>query len=375
MNDATVLVQTKGNVSNAKPIVTPIYQSSAFHSGDPYFYSRKTNPNFEEVESVLSKMDMAADAVLFSSGMAAISAVLGLLGPGKILTVNRLVYGCSYRLLADYGEQYGVEVRYQDFCDTKLGQPAMDSRTDMVFFETPTNPFLRTVPIAKIAELLHGSKPEGLVVVDNTWATPLFQKPLRHGADVCVYSCSKFFSGHSDLILGAVTTSNVAVAERLRKTRFYQGSVPDPFASWLLRRSLYTLHVRMEQHQRNTGEVVSFLRGHPAVQEVYFPDVDGVQLKGYGGLLFARLKWTSFKAVEHFMQSLKLFEYGTSMAGVTSAVACPYYGSHLSMTTEEKKSIQLENNVVRLSIGLEDTGDLISDLSRALDAATADEGS
>jgi cystathionine gamma-lyase/cystathionine gamma-lyase/homocysteine desulfhydrase len=366
MKDTTFLVRHKTDYSQAKPVSTPIFQASAFKAGDPYFYSRKSNPNFEEVEAVLSHLEGAKHALLVSSGMAAIAAVLSLLHRGDVLVVNKLIYGCSYRFLVDYGQDHGISVRFADLSDIQCAQQAITPDTTMVFFETPTNPFLKTVQIAEMAQLLHSVNPAGMVVVDNTWATPLFQKPLQLGADICVYSGSKFFSGHSDIILGAVTTSNDRIAEKVEKQRFYSGAVPDPFAAWLLRRSLQTLGIRMERHQRSTVLVADFMENHPAVHQVFLPSIEENQLQAYGGLLFARLNLQNYKSVEMFMKSLELFDLGTAMASVASAVACPFFGSHLSMTPEEKADIGLDEFLVRLSIGLEDPADLIADLDQAL---------
>ena len=366
MHDTTFLVRHKTDYSQAKPVSTPIFQTSAFRSGDPYFYTRKSNPNFEEVEAILALLEGGGHALLLSSGMAAISSILSLLRPGDVLLVNQLIYGCSFRFFTDYGKDHGITVRFADLTDLTSAVAAITSDTAMVFFETPTNPFLKTVRIADIASILHSANPAGLVVVDNTWATPLFQKPLQLGADICVYSGSKFFSGHSDLILGAVTSRRDDVAEKLEKQRFYAGAVPDPFAAWLLRRSLQTLGIRMERHQRSTERIAHFLTEHERIAQVFLPTVDGKQLRAYGGLLFARLAVPTYNDVRSFMETLTLFDQGTPMASVASAVACPYYGSHLSMTPEEKAAVGLDEYLFRLSIGIEETDDLIADLGKAL---------
>jgi cystathionine gamma-lyase/cystathionine gamma-lyase/homocysteine desulfhydrase len=367
MKDETILVRHKVDYSDAKPISTPIFQTSAFKSGDPYFYSRNANPNFAEVEEVLKNLDAAESAVLLSSGMAAISATLSLLKPGDQLVVSELIYGCSYRLFCDFCEHQNISLQFADFTSQEALKAVITPKTNMVFFETPTNPFVKTIDIQQVSNQLHTANPAGIVVVDNTWATPLFQKPLLFGADIAVYSGSKFFSGHSDIIIGAVTTSKEELSKKLKGYRFYHGALPDPFNAWLLRRSLQTLGIRMERHQKSTEIVANYLKNHPRITQVYLPQVDGKQLLGYGGLLFIRLNCQAYETIQTFMNALELFDLGTSMASVASAVANPYNGSHLSMTPEEKAKISLDEFVVRLSIGLENPDDLIADLEKALE--------
>ncbi len=363
----TLLVRAKMRFADADPISTPIFQTSAFRSGDPYFYTRNTNPNFQEVEDLFNRLDHGAGAVLYASGMGAIDAVLGLLQPGDKLLVHSLIYGCSYRFLSDHAERLKLRIEFLDLSDSKALAKVLDARTKMVFFETPTNPFLRTINIRQIASVAKKKNPACWVVVDNTWATPLFQNPLELGADVAVYSCSKFFSGHSDLILGVAIARDREVVESLRKKRFYSGAVPDPFAAWLLRRSLQTLDVRLQRHVENTRRVLKFLGGHPAVKSICFPDVDGKQLRDYGGMLFFNLADDPEGAkADRFAGALRLFDRGTSLASVGSAVAVPYTGSHLSMTEVEKARIGLDRSLIRLSIGIESGDDLIADINSAI---------
>ncbi|MEK7232858.1 MAG: aminotransferase class I/II-fold pyridoxal phosphate-dependent enzyme [Elusimicrobiota bacterium] len=349
--------------------MTPIFQTAAFRSGDPFFYTRSDNPNFREVEELFAFLDGGAGAVLFASGMAAVDAVLGLLKPGDRMAAHPLIYGCSYRLIVDHCARLGIRLDFADLSKTKALHSALHADTKIVFFETPTNPFLKSIDIRRLAEAVKVKSPRALVVADNTWATPLFQTPLALGADIALYSCSKFFSGHSDLILGAATAKDKAVLEMLRKRRFYSGAVPDPFAAWLLRRSLQTLEVRLRRQVENTRRILSFLKRHPAVREVFFPRVDGTQLKAYGGMLFLRLDGDpDGRKADALADALRLFDRGTALACVSSAVAIPYTGSHLSMTEAEKAGIGLDKSLVRLSIGLEAAEDLIADLKRALKA-------
>jgi cystathionine gamma-lyase/cystathionine gamma-lyase/homocysteine desulfhydrase len=368
--DNTLLVREKVDFYSARPISTPIFQTSAFHSGDPNFYSRNTNPNFADLEQLLYKLDHATGCISFSSGMAAISAAIHLLKPGDTLVAGVLIYGCTYRYLNDYCAQMGIKLIFTDLSKSDYFQAVINTETSMVFFETPTNPFLKVIDIKMVSDHLKEVNPLGIVVVDNTWATPLHQKPLDFGADITLYSGSKFFSGHSDVIIGAACVKSDVLYRRLKDYRFYQGALPDAFSAWLTRRSMQTLHLRLQRHIENTQKIAEYLRTEPLVEKIYLPEVDGTQLKAYGGILFFQLATTSLTHVECFMKSLKLFDMGTSMASVASAVANPFNGSHLSMSPSEKAAIGLNEFCIRLSLGLEDSEDLISDLHNAFKKTT-----
>jgi cystathionine gamma-lyase/cystathionine gamma-lyase/homocysteine desulfhydrase len=364
MKDVTRLIRHKISTQYVKPVSTPIFQTSAFKSGDPYFYTRKSNPNFAEVEEIFCELEAGEKAVLLSSGMTAISAALHLLSPDDRLLVNKLIYGCSYRFFCDFCQQFKITLEFVDLSTTD-GFSKLDTGVDMVFLETPTNPFLKTIDIKEVSERVKKANPKSLVVVDNTWATSLFQKPLKFGADISLHSNSKFNGGHSDMISGIAITNNAEIGEKIAAYRFYNGCLPDPFSAWLLRRSLQTLGVRLERQVNSTAIIANYLKQNPLVDQVFFPNIDGKQLTNYGGLIFFHLQATSFETVKIFMSELKLFDEGTSMASVTSAVANPWTGSHLSMSEDEKRSIGLDEFIVRLSFGLEDVDDLINDIERA----------
>ncbi len=352
-------------IGDARPVVTPIFQSSAFAADSPYFYSRKDNPNVRELEEVVRTFEGAKHAVAVASGMAAISLALSLLEPGSRLAVHRLIYGCTFRLF-DRLRSRGIRVDAVDLAQTG----ALASGADMVFFETPTNPFLRTLEIERIAREAKAAEPRCLVVVDNTWATPFFQRPLEHGADLSIHSATKFLSGHSDVMGGVVLTDRADLHDRLREERFYVGSNLDPHSAWLLRRSTQTLPLRMRAHQETTKLLAELLRGRSEVETVYLPVVDGKQLTGYGGILFFQLRAGLEDAYPRFASALRLFSTGTGMAAVTSMVAQPYSGSHASLTADEKRRIGLDPGLVRLCFGLEEPDDLERDLVGALSILT-----
>ncbi len=347
-----------------RPVVTPIYQNSAFSADSPYFYTRKSNPNSVELEGALGLLEKAAFVISTTTGMSAIALVLQLLHPGDHLVINKHIYGCSYKLFQRFTEQNRIRLSVLDL-STVEGQESMPSDVTMVIFETPTNPFLKTVPIRRIVDCAAAKNPNALVVVDNTWATPLFQNPLELGAHLSLASATKFISGHSDVMGGFVATNDDVLAETVRQNRFYTGAILDPNSAWLLRRSLHTFPLRMREHVRTTGCLAENLRLRPEVQKVYLPETDDDQLRDYGGILFFELKPALSGYYSEFARNLALFDTGTGMACVSSMVAQPWCGSHASLATDEKVAMGLSEGLVRLCFGLETPEDLIADLNCA----------
>ncbi len=350
------------NDAGAHPAVTPVYQTSAFEADSPYFYTRKNNPNVAELEKVLQTLEGAKYAVAVTCGMSAIFMTLEILRAGDTLVVNPFIYGCSYKLLQRISERRGFKLVDLDFSE-ESNIEKIPAETKMVFFETPTNPFLKTVDIEKVSKYVKGKNPDAVVVVDNTWAAPLFQHPLELGADVSLHSGTKYFSGHSDVMNGVLMTDRQDLADEFRETRFYGGMLLSPENAWLTRRSLQTLNIRLKQQQSVCAEMRDFLKQQPEVEKVYYPKIDGKQLKGYAGILFFELK--NPDGYKNFMQALEIFNTGTGMACVTSMVAQPWSGSHASMSEDEKRQINIGENLVRLSFGLENSEDLKQDLIQA----------
>lgn len=366
MKAMTRALHTKVETSNANPVVTPLYQCSAFRADSPYFYTRKDNPNISEYEQALARLECARHGLATTTGMTALTMIADLLEPGHEMVMNQDMYGCSVRMFSRLARRRHFTVRQADLSRGDFSVITRDTR--LVVLETPTNPFLKTVNIGSIANHIQSLGGSALLVVDNTWATPIFQRPLEHGADAVVYSATKYFSGHSDVMGGAVITNHDDLYQELLETRFYSGGILDPHSAWLLRRSLQTLELRMRNHEVVTLKIRDFLADRPEVSHVYYPDVDRKQLRGYGGILFFDLREDLVSKYEKFTGELQLFSDGTGMAAVTSMVARPYSGSHASMTAEEKASIGLTPALVRLSIGLEDIDDLKSDLDHAFRA-------
>jgi cystathionine gamma-lyase/cystathionine gamma-lyase/homocysteine desulfhydrase len=350
---------------DALPSVTPLYQSSAFEAGSSYFYTRKSNPNVAELEAVVSGLEGARHGIAVATGMAAIRICLDQLRPGDTMVLNSLVYGCSFKLVQRVCDRLGIRLHIMDLSSA----PEIDGippETSLLLFETPTNPFLRTVDISRVAARVKANNPKAIVVVDNTWATPLFQRPLELGADVSLHSATKYMSGHSDVMGGMILTDRDDLAEAFRAERFYSGAILDPYAAWLLRRSMQTIGVRLAHQGRTTVEMTKFLSRQPQIQKIYFPEIDGRQLRGYGGIIFVELRADLAGRYADLAASLRYFGTGTGMACVTSMIAQPYTGSHASMNDAEKEQMGLSRNLVRLCFGLEDPADLQQDLQNAL---------
>lgn len=353
-------------VDNEKvyPVITPLYQNSAFSADSPYFYTRKNNPNCEELEQVVADMEGAKYAISATTGMTTISLILSLLRPKDHVVLNALIYGCSYKLFQRIVDQRDLSLTILDL--TKPDQiEKIPNDVKMVFFETPTNPFLKSVDISSVTQKTKSINPSALVIVDNTWATPLHQTPLKHGADVSIYSLTKFFSGHSDVMGGMITTNRRDLSEFLRTQRFYTGGILDPHSAWLIRRSMYTFMPRMREHERMIKIMSEFLDGLPQVKKIYLPKIDGNQLTGYGCILFFELREDLVEHYPYFAKALRLFDTGTGMACVTSTVAQPYTGSHASLSSEEKEKMGLGRNLVRLCFGMESFKDLQDDILQA----------
>ncbi len=366
MDKRTHALRFKTTEEMAHPAVSPIYQASAFESQSAYFYTRNNNPNIQEFEQVVAALEEAAFGIATSTGMSAIHTCLSLLKPGQTLLINQHIYGCSFQLFHRFCEQFDIKLEILDLSDpSKLTR--MPAQVDMVFFETPTNPFLHTLSIAKISHQVKLVNPDALVVVDNTWATPLFQQPLKWGADISLHSGTKYFSGHSDVMGGIILTNAEALESSIREQRFYGGAILPPFSAWLLRRSLQTLDIRLQVQGQSTRQIVAHLSKRKEIAKIYYPEIDGKQLTGYATLIFFEFAPEYAAAYPEFSQKLQLFSTGTGMACVTSMVAQPYTGSHASMSDVDKDEMGLSKSLVRLSFGLEKVEDLIQDLDQALD--------
>jgi len=365
LKNTTKSLHTRVDVSKAYPAATPIYQNSAFEAQSDFFYSRKNNPNVQELEEAVCHMEGTKFGIATTTGMSAINLVLSLLKPNQIIVINKLIYGCTFKYFEWFAENYNCNLIIKDLSSGFLDEKCS---ADLVFFETPTNPFLKTVDINSVNNHYKKLNSNCIVVVDNTWASPLYQSPCSLGADISLHSATKYISGHSDVMGGVILTNDFKIDELLRKRRFYTGANLDPHSAWLLRRSLHTLEIRLEKQGKTTKKIISFLETRNEIDKVYYPVIDGIQMVDYATLLFFDFRKDLVSKYSIFSQKLQLFSTGTGMACVTSMVAQPFTGSHASMDSIEKENMGLSLSTIRLSFGLEDPNDLITDIENALKA-------
>jgi cystathionine beta-lyase/cystathionine gamma-synthase len=357
----------------------PIYQTSTYrqdaigkHKG--YEYSRTGNPTRAALEKALASIEEGRFGLAFASGVAATIAFFSILKPGDHVVAGDEMYGGSYRLLERIVSKWGVTTTYADVDDPSSFERALQKNTRAIWMETPTNPLLKIVDIKKVVSIARDRRIA--VAVDNTFASPYFQKPLLLGADVVVHSTTKYIAGHSDIVGGAVITNNEALYEQIK---FYQnaaGAVPGPLDSWLALRGIKTLAIRMREHERNALYLARYLSTHPNVREVYYPGLQKdenfnlakKQMSGFGGMISFELKG-GLSAVERFISNLKLFILAESLGGVESLICYPARMTHASIPEEERLRCGIKDNLVRLSVGIEDKVDLKDDLAHALSFA------
>jgi cystathionine gamma-lyase len=342
-------------------VMTPIFQTSTFaqpHPGAwPWEYARTHNPTRTALQDNLAALEGGRHGVCFSSGLAAIDTVIRTLAPGARVLCGDDVYGGTYRLFTKEWARYGLHFT---FADTTRADFTVPAGTDLVWLESPTNPLLKTSDIAAIAARAHAVGAR--VVVDNTFATPVFQRPLELGADVVVHSTTKYLNGHSDVVGGVVITNDDALAERLCWLQNACGAVPGPQDCFLTLRGLKTLHLRMERHQSNAQAVVAWLRQRDDVAVVHYP--------GFGGMVSFVLKG-DLTAATRFVEATRIFTLAESLGGVESLIELPAIMTHASIPPEVRAAIGLPDGLIRLSCGVEHAGDLLADLADAFAAAHA----
>jgi cystathionine gamma-lyase len=357
-------------------IMTPIFQTATYvqeglgeHKG--FEYSRSGNPTRSALEACIAAIEDGKYGLAFASGMAAESAILSLLGTGDHLVSCDDLYGGSYRIFERVMRRYNIETSYVPAGNVAGYEQAIRPNTKMIWLETPTNPLLRLVDIRSIAEIAHRHNLP--VVVDNTFASPYFQQPLKLGADIVVHSTTKYINGHSDVVGGALALNNEEMYEAIK---FYQnaaGGVPSPFDSWLTLRGIKTLAVRMRQHEENARAVATFLAEHPRVEKVYYPGLPSHpdyelakrQMRGFGGMVSFQFKGT-YADVAQIVRRFKVFALAESLGGVESLVCHPASMTHSSIPKDVRESRGLTDTLLRLSVGIEDVEDIIGDLEQAL---------
>lgn len=357
--------------------VVPVYQTSTFtqqgigeHKG--FEYSRLSNPTRTALEVSLAALEHARYGLAFASGLAAEHAVFSLLNPGDHIVTVANVYGGTVRLFERLFSRYGITFSYVEGSDAQEFEGAIGSNTKLIWLETPTNPLLTIVDIGAVAAI---ARARGvLLAVDNTFASPYFQRPLELGADIVVQSTTKYIAGHSDVIGGAVLLNDASIYEELRFFQNTIGAIPGPQDVWLTLRGVKTLAVRMRQHEANAFAVARFLQDHPRVSQVYFPglpqhpnhEVARRQMSGFGGMVSFRLKQGNRESVNAFVKKLKVFALADSLGGVESLVCFPMVMTHDAVPEKQRLELGITGDLLRLSIGIEGIDDLLADLRQAL---------
>ena len=363
-------------------LIAPIYQTSTYEQEAPavhrgFDYSRTNNPTRARLEAVLADLEGVEHAAVFASGLAAENAILqAYLKPGDEIVIPLDVYGGTYRMLTKVYQPSGCNVRQIDLSNADALRSALNPRTKLVWIESPTNPRLLVYDIAAIAAAAHAHG--ALLVVDNTFATPLFQQPFALGADLVVHSVTKYLAGHSDLIQGAVLAREAAVFEPVKFLQNATGAVPSAFDCWLTLRGLKTLELRMERHAQNAEAIAIALQSHPLVRRVYYPGlpthpghaIAARQMTGFGGMVSIELDG-NVEDVVSFVSSRRFFALGESLGGVKALVCHPARMTHASIPAEERAKLGLSETLVRLSPGCEHRKDLVADLLSGLDQLAA----
>jgi cystathionine beta-lyase/cystathionine gamma-synthase len=362
-------------------VMTPIYQTSTYAQEAPgvhqgHEYARVTNPTRDALEGNLAALEGAKYGIAFASGVAGIESILKKLRPGDHVVASNDLYGGTFRLFRQVWEPFGIDFSFVDMQDTANVEAAWrDGATKLLWVETPTNPLLRIVDIAALADLAHAHGAD--VAVDNTFASPYLQQPLALGADLVLHSTTKYLGGHSDVIGGAVCTSRDDWHEHLRFQIKAAGAVPGPMDCFLLLRGTKTLHLRMERHCANARAVAEFLQGHDKVADVRYPgfadhpghEIAARQMTGFGGMVSFTLKDDSIETASAVMAATEVFTLAESLGGVESLIGHPATMTHASIPPEDRYKAGLPDSLIRLSVGIEDADDLVRDLDRALRAA------
>jgi cystathionine gamma-lyase len=354
-------------------LIAPIYQTSTYEQDAPglnhgFDYSRTNNPTRQRLEDVLAELEGVSHCAVFASGLAAEHAVLhAYLRPRDSIVVPLDVYGGTFRLLNRVFANLDLAITAADTTHLDAVVAAITPRTRLVWLETPTNPRLLVSDIRAIADLAHAAG--ALVVVDNTFATPVCQQPFELGADIVVHSVTKYLAGHSDLIQGAVLAKDGAVFEPIKFLQNAIGAVPAPLDCWLTLRGLKTLELRVRRHAENAARIASALESHPLVRRVYYPGLAAHpghaiarrQMDGFGGMVSMELEGTEDELTE-FVSARRFFALGESLGGVKSLISHPARMTHASIPPEQRAALGLSDNLIRLSPGIEHVDDLIEDL-------------
>lgn len=351
----------------------PIYQASTYHQHDvdnpgKYEYSRSGNPTREALEKTLAALENGTHAFAFASGMAAISSALSILEQGDHIVATEDIYGGSYRILTRFFNKFGIKTTFVDMTRLENIEKAIRPETKALFLETPSNPLLKITDIAGAVQI--AKQHHLLTMIDNTFMSPYFQRPLDLGVDLVIHSATKFLGGHSDVIGGAVITKSKELAAKIYFVQNGFGAILGPQDSWLLLRGIKTLRARMELQQQSALEIALWLKGQPWVSEVYYPGLpehpgSGIhksQASGFGAVL--SFKTDTKERARRIMEKVKLWSVAVSLGGVESILSYPVKMSHAAIPATERERLGITDNLIRLSVGLEEPEDLIDDLKQ-----------
>jgi cystathionine gamma-lyase len=358
-------------------VMPPIYQTSTYSQSSPgnhqgYEYSRTHNPTRHALESSLASIENGQFGLAFGSGLAAIDAVLKLFKPGdEIISTNDL-YGGSYRLFTKIFEKYGLKFHFADMQNVANVDALINVKTQMIWVESPTNPMMSIVDIKALSKIAKAN--EILLAVDNTFATPFLQKPLDLGADIVMHSATKYLAGHSDVVLGALVTDNKKISDQLYFIQNASGAICGPMDSFLALRGIKTLHVRMARHCENAKKIAFFLESHTKIEKVFWPgfkyhpnhEIAKNQMTDFGAMISFTTKGNNYEEAIRVVENLKIFTLAESLGGVESLAGHPASMTHASIPKNQRELSGVVDSLIRLSVGIEDSEDLIEDLKQAI---------
>jgi cystathionine gamma-lyase/cystathionine beta-lyase len=358
-------------------IMTPIYQTSTYVQESPgknkgYGYARGKNPTRVALEKNIAALEEGKYGICFSSGMGATDAVIKLLNPGDEVITGDDLYGGSYRMFTKVFAKYGIKFHFINLTDANNISKFVNEKTKLIWLETPTNPTMQIVDIAACAKI--AKEKNILLAVDNTFASPYLQTPLALGADIVMHSVTKYLGGHSDVVMGALVMNDAQLHEQLYFILNSCGANPGPMDSFLVLRGIKTLHLRMERHCYNGRKIAEYLKTHPRVEKIYWPGFEDhpnhaiakKQMRDFGGMISIVLKDASLEETFRVASSFTVFSLAESLGGVESLINHPVTMTHASIPKEERERVGVVDNLLRLSVGVEDVEDLLEDLSQAL---------
>ncbi len=370
----TQIIHSEENYSEETgSVIPPVFLTSTFRSGNAehFDYTRSGNPNFRNLEANIAAVENAEFATIFSSGVGAMTAIISSLESGDRVLAEENIYGCTYRLFEQVFKKMGIEINYVDFTKKESMDLITQIQPKVIWLESPTNPLLKIIDIERISKF--AKTYNSLVVVDNTFASGYFQKPLDLGADISLVSTTKYLNGHSDCIGGAVCTNSLNWHEKMVFSQKALGLNPSPFDSWLISRGIKTLSVRMDRHLQNAFQLAQFLQDDKAIKSVLYPflpdhpqhDLARKQMTGGGGIVTVIMNLDKLKT-RQFLDNLYLFCPAESLGGVESLVCHPASMSHASVPLHVRENLGIVDSMVRFSVGIENIDDLIEDISQAI---------